>query len=407
MADNGDLLARLGDPAVRRDPHPLFNELRERGSVLEVGDAIRVVTTADAAHAVLADPRRFGSDLRNATLVLPDSEDVEPDLMARYSTSMMIFTDPPQHDRLRGLVQQTFAPKRVNAMRPYLEGFVGELLDAAQERGSMDVIEDLALPLPVGVICHLMGIPDSDRGRIHEWADILSAQLDNVAQTDVEQRRRAVAALEEYSDYLRAQIARRADAPGDDILSELAGSGELTEEEMLATCVLLLGAGHETTVGLIGNGTVAFLRNPDQWDRLRAEPDLIRPAVEECFRYDGPVRLTYRAAREDTHLDDVEIPKGALVVVLIAAANRDPLRYDDPDTFDIGRKGPANIGSGFGIHWCLGGVLSRLEAAVAFGALAQRWERLAPQLDLDTIEMRDAMMICRPQHLPVAVPAGA
>lgn len=400
------LLGLLLDPEVRRNPHPTFARLRERGPVLDAGGHIKVVTRADAVQDVLGDPRRFSSDLRNATLVVPAASEETPDLLARYSTSMMIFSDPPDHNRLRFLVQQAFSPHRVNQLRPTLVRIVDDLLDRRADSGTMDVIADLALPLPVSVICDLMGIPDSDRDRIHGWADLLSHQLDNLAQTDVEARRRADEALGEYAEYLRAMFAARDSDPGEDLISALVAAehegDKLSEEELIATCVLLLGAGHETTVGLIGNGTLAFLRHPDQYRRLQAEPDLIQSAVEECFRYDGPVRLTYRAATEDTEVDGAPITAGELVIVLLAAANRDPARFPDPDRFDVARDGARNVGSGFGIHTCLGAVLSRVESQVAFGRMVARCDDLAPALDLDAVRMRDAMMICRPEQVPVS-----
>jgi pimeloyl-[acyl-carrier protein] synthase len=256
-----------------------------------------------------------------------------------------------------------------------------------------------------------MGAPESDRPRIHEWADVISAQLDNIGPMDVELRRRADEVLREYRDYLLSLFAARASDPRDDLVSALVAAEEegskLSEDELVATCVLLLGAGHETTVGLIGNGTLAFLRNPDQWRRLREQPDLLEGAVEECFRYDGPVRMTYRVALEEVEVEEVAIGAGEVVLVLLASANRDPARFPDPDRFDIARPGERNFGSGFGIHFCLGSVLSRVESRIAFGRMAARWGELSPRLDLDRVEMRDAMMICRPERVPVAVaPSG-
>ncbi|MDQ3720272.1 MAG: cytochrome P450 [Actinomycetota bacterium] len=404
------LLSLLADPEVRRDPHDAFSRLREASPLARATEDIWVVSSADLVAAVLQDPDSFSSDLRNATAVFPDSGGEEPDAIASYSRHMMIFTDPPDHTRLRGLVQQAFTPRRVRELQPVFERLAADLLDQAVERGSMEVIQDLALPLPVSVICELMGISAADRPRVHDWADVLSAQLDNLAVTDMEARAHADQVLEEYAEFLRHQFARRREDPGDDLISALVqakdGEDKLSEDELIATCVLLLGAGHETTVGMIGNGTLAFLRNPDEYARLRADRSLLHTAVEECFRYDGPVRLTHRASRPGAELAGIEIPEGDLVMLLLAAANRDPSRFPDPDRFDVGRDGEHSFASGFGIHWCLGGVLSRAEVGAAFGALLDRFRRLEPALDLQTVEMRDAMMICRPSSLPVTVVAA-
>jgi cytochrome P450 len=411
MEAGAELLSMLRDPQVRRDPHPAFARLRARGPVLPVADGLWAVTTADAVHEVLDAPRRFSSALSNArALPAPPQEEGQADLLSRYYRHMMIFTDPPAHNRLRLLVQKAFTPARVRELAPAVEAIVDELLDGTPSDGELEVIEDLALPLPVRVICELMGIPESDRPRIHDWADVISAQLDNVVSMDAEQRQRADEALREYRDYLLSLFAARAADPRDDLVSALVAAehdgSKLSEDELVATCVLLLGAGHETTVGLIGNGTLAFLRNPGEWSRLRDQPELVEGAVEEVFRYDGPVRMTYRVALERTDVDGVTVDAGDVMVVLLASANRDPARFPDPDRFDVGRPAERNFGSGFGIHFCLGSSLSRVESRIAFQRMAARWGELHPRLDLDRVEMRDAMMICRPEQVPVAVARG-
>ncbi|AEF41369.1 cytochrome P450 [Hoyosella subflava] len=401
------LIGKLASPEVRQNPYPAFAELRAAAPVARAMEDIWIVSSADYVEAVLNQPNTFSSDLRNATAVFPTATDEAPDPISQYSKHMMIFSDPPAHDRLRALVHQAFGPRAINKIRPAVEKLVDELLDSAAARGSMEVIEDLALPLPVTVICELMGIDEADRPKVHVWADVLSHQLDNLAATDLEQRRRADEVLLEYADYLKRTFAVRRENPGDDLLSGLVHAEEegakLTEDELIATCVLLLGAGHETTVGMIGNGTLAFLRHPDQWQLWRDNLQLGRHAVEELFRYDGPVRLTHRATKAGAAIGDYSVPEGDLVLVLLAAANRDPAWFENPDQLDLTRRGKHNFASGFGIHFCTGGVLSRMEVEVTFTKLAQKFETMATDLDLDEVPMRDAMMICRPQRVPVTL----
>jgi pimeloyl-[acyl-carrier protein] synthase len=359
---------------VRADPWPLCHRLRERDPVYESPFGFYVLTGYADSLKVLRDPR-FSVDPRNIEQLPGGSI---PDVLGpgqRGLDHMMLFVDPPDHTRLRALVNKAFNPRVVERMRPRIQQIVDDALDRAEREGGMDMIANFAYLLPVTVICDLLGIPGDDRGRFRAWVLEITPILDPlVPLTNVDRIAEAGAALVDYFDGL---IARRRADPGDDLVSELVRAEEegerLSAEELRATCVLLLIAGHETTMNLIGNGTLALLRARDQLERLAAEPSLIRSAVEELVRHDGPGLLTARTALEDVEVRGHLIRKGKVALVLIAAANRDPEQFPDPDRLDLGRDPNRHLAFSAGPHFCIGATLARAESQIAFGRLVDRF----------------------------------
>ncbi len=296
---------------------------------------------------------------------------------ARGMRSMLIM-DPPDHTRVRKLVNKAFTPKRIAALRPRIEQLVREELDAVAEADRFDLIHDLAEPLPAIVIAELLGVPAEDHRQFRQWSSQLIAAI--AARTD-EERGRATGAGMQILAYLGDIIAARRKQPRDDLISAMIHAQEesdaLSDAELLATSNLLLLAGHETTTNLIGNGTLALLREPDQLERLREDPALVPTAVEELLRFDGPVQATVRVALEDVEVGEHVIPQGSVVLVSLGAANRDPEVFDAPDTLDVGRDPNAHLAFGFATHFCMGAPLARLEAQVALAALVSRFPALA------------------------------
>jgi cytochrome P450 len=303
-----------------------------------------------------------------------------------------MFLDPPDHTRLRSLVSQAFTPRMVESLRPRIQSLVDELLDAVVEKGEMDVLADLAYPLPTVVICELLGVPPEDRDKFKAWSADASRLLDgHLDKAAIDKG--MVAGMYLFQYFTDLVEARRAD-PRDDLLSallaaqgpsgpssgELAAGDKLTHAELLSTATLLFIAGFETTMNLVGNGTLALLRNPAEMGRLRDDPTLVRPGVEELMRYDGPVHITARIATTDVEIGGEAIRAGEQVVVSLAAANRDPEQFPDPDRLDVSRSPNRHLALGGGPHFCLGAALARIEGQAAFGALLRRF----PHLELAT-----------------------
>jgi pimeloyl-[acyl-carrier protein] synthase len=317
----------------------------------------------------------------------------------------MLDRDPPDHTRLRGLVSKAFTPRVVEGLRPRIQQIVDGLIDRVAARRSMDLIEEFAYPIPVVVICEMLGVPVEDHERFKGWSLDIARGLDLIwLGPDSEVGRRSVAARQALADYFRGLIAQRRAAPRNDLLSGLIAAEEagdkLNETELLATCILLLIAGHETTVNLIGNGTLALLRHHDQFERLRREPALIGTAVEELLRYDGPVQRTARIPSDDIDIGGQTIAKGEMVMPFIGAADRDPAQFPDPDRLDIGRAENRHIAFGWGIHFCLGAPLARIEGQIAIGTLARRLPKLA--LGTDQPEYRQSLTLRGLKALPVS-----
>jgi pimeloyl-[acyl-carrier protein] synthase len=375
----------------REDPYPLYRYLLNAAPVQwnDVLGAWTVVRYADVV-GVLTDPR-FSAD-----------RSLERSSETQVAKSMLV-SDPPDHTRLRSLVSKAFTPKVVEQLRPRIEAIVNQLINRilAGDTQEFDVIDDLAYPLPVQVIAELLGIPPEDQAKFHEWSAAVAASLDPlVSEANME---RAVRGRDQLHAYFRSIIAQRRREPRDDLISSLVAVEEqgerLSEPELVVMCNLLLIAGHETTVNLIGNGTLALLRNPDQLERLRDSPETIGTAVEELLRYDGPVQLTARIANERVQLGDTDIAPGDWVLTLLGAANRDPAQFANPDTLDLTRNPNPHVAFGRGIHFCLGAPLARLEGQIAIGALIAR----IPRLELAGTPVRRIQITLRGfEHLPVS-----
>jgi cytochrome P450 len=350
-------------PEHRDDPYPAMAELRANAPVADAG-AVWLLSRFADCRAALLDPR-FSSDARNAA----DFDPTDP--LALAGAALMVFNDPPDHTRLRGLVQKAFTPRRVHDLRPRVAAIVDELIGARAAAGEMEVLGDVAYPLPFRVIAELLGVPPGDHDRFRGWANDMSLVLEPI-QTE-ERRARAIAASLRLGEYLQPQFAERRTQPRDDLLTALVQAEQdgdrLSESELGANVVQLLIAGHETTQNLITNGLWALLRHPGQLARLRDDPELMPAAVEELLRYDSPVQFATRIAREDIELEGTVIPRGARILVLLGAANRDPARFAEPDTLDVERPDAGHVSFGHGPHFCLGNALARLEADVALRAL--------------------------------------
>jgi len=364
------------DPALRADPHPLLARLRSHDPVNEtpIGlfrltryvDVIRMLKEVPSGVR-MADGTIFGS------VPLPGGP-----------SEFILQRDPPDHTRLRRLMNQAFTPRAIERLRPRVRRLVNELLDRVAARGEMDVIADLALPVPATVICELMGVPVADQEKFTDWTSAATHLL-AAAISPPEVLERGIAAVTALADYFTALIAERRASLCDDLLSGLIRAEEagdrLSPTELISQSIGLLIAGFETTIGLIGNGVLAFLRHPDQLALLRAHPELIAGAVEECLRFDGPILLTVRVTREDTTFGDKVIPRDRPVMCMLAAANRDPAHFTEPDRFDIRRTDNDHLAFGGGVHFCLGAHLARLEAQEAIGALVQRFRGLRLESD--------------------------
>ena len=380
------------DPALLADPYPLYHRLRAEAPIYRRGAGVgnwTLTRYADVA-AALRDPR-FSADRnyadRRAPRVARLAEPERSQFLAlqHLETSSMLTTDAPDHGRLRGLAHQAFTPRMVERLRGRIQARTDDLIDRVISAGRMDIIADLAYPLPVNVIADMVGVPAADRGRLRRWAAAFETFLDGLA--GVEENYRATL---EFHDYLRELIAAHRANPQDDLLSALvaaeAGGDRFTEEEILVTCTLLLNAGHVTTTNLIGNGLLALLHHPDQLRLLRDDPSLLPAAVDEVLRYESPVQFTARTATTDVELGGALIRRGDLVKLMLGAANRDPAQFADPDRFDITRQESRHLAFGLGPHFCLGSALARLEGQIVLGTLLRRLPGL--RLTTDQVEYR-------------------
>ena len=387
------------DPEFVADPYPMYHRLRAEDPVHRSPLGFWVLTRYEDVVSVLRDPR-FAKEAI-ATFV---AQKLGVESASGIGISMLD-RDPPDHTRLRSLVSKAFTPRVVEGLRPRIQQIVDGLLDQAEDRRAMDVIEDFAYPIPVIVICEMLGVPVEDHERFRGWSLDLARGLDATllgAGADLAQRARSSRLA--LADYFRELIADRGQAPRGDLLSALIAAEEagdkLSEQELLATCILLLVAGHETTVNLLGNGTLALLRHPDQLALLRDQPGVIVGAVEELLRYDGPVQRTARVPSTDAVIDGHAIRAGEMVMPFIGAADRDPAHFPEPDRLDLKRGDNRHVAFGMGIHFCLGAPLARLEGQIAINTLVRRFPKLA--LATDRPEYRQSLTLRGLTSLPVA-----
>lgn len=395
-AEYREFLASLPDGPVRElyagavvgpDPYSVYARLRDAGIVMTASEA-HVSRYADV-QAVLRHAQ-VSTDARNSTAFGL----LDPGLKRSLERRSFAHTDPPDHTRLRRLVTKAFTRSRVETLRPYIQATVDDALDHAAARGSMDIVTDLAWPLPVQVICRLLGVPPADHLTLTERQQLCCFDPSTAAATPT-----VADGLRQRRDndlaYWTAIIqARRAD-PGDDLVSALIAARDdddrLTDDELVNTVRLLFVGGHETTVSLIANGMLALLRNPAQLALLQQRPSLAADAVEETIRYDAPFQFVYRTATADLDINGTTIPAGTQMMIWLAAAGRDPHIFADPDTFDILRENKRHLGFGVGIHACMGGPLARLQGEIALRTLTTRLAHPALAPDTRPVHHDDAV----------------
>src|SRR5437899_6136236 len=392
-----DLQFNPMDAEFIADPYPTYHRLRTEDPVHHSALGFWVLTRYEDVVEALRDPRLA-------------KEAIAEFVATRFGAPVpamglsMLDRDPPDHTRIRSLVSKAFTSRVVEGLRPRIQKIVDGLLDRAEPTGALELIEDFAYPTPVTVICEMLGVPVEDHERFKAWSLDIARGLDGLLlSAGTEIRQRSAAARHALAGYFRELIARRRAAPRADMLSDLIAAEEagdkLSEEELLATCILILVAGHETTVNLIGNGTLALLRNPGELKRLRETPGLIMTAVEELLRYDGPVQRTARVASAEATIGGRTIAKGEMVMPFIGAADRDPAQFPDPDRLDLTRADNRHIAFGWGIHFCLGAPLARVEGQIAIDALVRRLPRL--ELMTDEPEYRQSLTLRGLKTLPV------
>jgi len=343
--------------------------------------------------AVLRDQRFSSSPLHQPGYRPPTYAAGDP--RADLPTADMLTMDPPDHTRLRRLVSRAFSPKAIASLEPWIRDLADRLLTPLDSPGAeFDLVDAFAFPLPIAVICHLLGVPVEDRARFRAWGHEVATALEPQTGSNSENRTRASELA--LTTYLRDLVATRRAAPDDSLLSALVAAEDegdrLTADELVSTALLLLVAGFETTVNLIGNGTVALLGTEEQWARLRDEPALVPAAIDELLRYDSPVQMTSRTATEDVDLDGTVVPQGASVIVALGGANRDPEVFEQPDRLVVDRPDASrHLAFSFGIHHCLGAALARLEARIAFEELTRRF----PKLEIAAPPTRRPLLVLR------------
>jgi cytochrome P450 len=426
-------LSNLLHEENRANPYPFYARLRSADPVHwdeEMGFWV-LTRYADIAAVYLDERFSRAQGLMRGFQRLSETERRIAEPVYHSFSKTMFYADPPYHTHLRGLVNSAFTPRRVEQLRPYIQKVVDELLDGIQSQEQMDVIRDLAYPLPVMVIAELLGLPPDDRARFKGWSDDLFAILGTVRHAP-HLMEHAAHSLAEMTDYVTALSHARREHPRDDLLSALlrfVGEDEppadhyrgefqvslhssghllheqppgslLTQEELVANVNILLSTGHETTTHLIGNGILALAQNPGQMQALRARPALMPLAIEEMMRYDNPVQITYRSALQDVKLGEKCIHKGDLVNSIIGSANRDPEQFPQPDQFDITRKQGRHLGFGLGVHFCIGAPLVRLEAEIAFTTILHRFSEF--RLAIETLEWQEHPIFRGLKSLPVS-----
>lgn len=387
----------LFGPEFEANPYPTYAAMQRHAPAYwqawANGDGgVWIVTRYEDVAAILRDHKRFVKNYRS--MLTPEQLAQMPPIpdIIQITDNHLLSHDPPDHTRLRNLVNKAFTSRMVNQLQSRVQGIADELLDQVERQGQMDLIEAYAFPLPIIVIAELLGLPVEDRKRLRDWSKAFIAPVQGEAEFQIFKEQMIA-----FADYLRHLFTRRRQEPKSDLITGLVQAEEagdkLSEPELFSMMILLIVAGHETTVNLIGSGLLSLLQHPDQLERLKQAPALIEGAIEELLRYDGPVETsTPRWAAEDVEIGGQLIRRGQQVEVVIAAANRDPAQFQNPDRLDISRQDNRHLGFGLGIHYCLGGPLARLEGKIALATLLRRlptirlkgpveglqWQRLPP-----------------------------
>ncbi|MFF4600910.1 cytochrome P450 family protein [Amycolatopsis sp. CA-161197] len=390
------------DDEFMQHTHETLGRLHQQGAVCPIrmprGTPSYLVTGYDEARALLADPR-LSKDNRGAYDLMAakvGAENINRNF-GQLLGAHMLNTDPPDHTRLRKLVNKAFTPRAIAGLRPRIEQITTQLLDAMAEHEQVDLMAAFAGPVPITVICELLGVREADRGEFTGWSNIL------LGAGDVEEMQAAAIAMHTY---LVALVAQKRAEPGEDLLSGLVHATDegdsLSEEELVSMAFLLLVAGHETTVNLIGNAVLALLRAPEQRAKLAADPSLMPGAVEEFLRFDGPINIaTLRYTVEDVEVGDHKIPAGEFVQVSLLAANRDEGRFPDPADLDVTRAAGGHVAFGHGIHYCVGAPLARMEAEIALTALLARFPQLRLAGSEEDLVYRTSPLVHGVKSLPV------
>lgn len=383
--------------AFTRNPYPAYTKLREEAPVSHVllpdGQYAWIITKYEDALAALKD-QRFIKDFTKLS-------DADAEQASVFSQNML-FADMPDHKRLRGLVSKAFTPQMIAGMRERIQEITDGLLDEIVGRDNLDIIDTFAFPLPIIVICEMLGIPAADRDKFRMWSNSMIEGSNGEFAQDMEQN------MHDFVAYLGKRFAIMREDPGEDLISKLLVSEEqgeqLTEQELYGVVSLLIIAGHETTVNLIGNSVMALLEHPKQLTLLKEQPELIHTAIEEVLRYNDPVEFsTSRWAGEDLDFQGQSIRKGDLVIVILNSANHDPNQFKDPEIFDITRQKSRHLAFGKGIHACLGAPLARLEGEIAINSLLKRFPNMALNANEDELEWRAGMIVRGVKKLPVSL----
>jgi len=397
----------LYSETIKANPYPIYAVLRSEEAISRQpgpeGDyEMWHVTRYAEAEIVLRDHKRFVKNFRN-TRTAEELAQIQPlSRLAELLDGHMLNKDGADHHRLRNLVNKAFTARMVHGMQQRVQTIADELLDRVEASGSMDLIEGYAFPLPIIVIAEMLGVPTAERARFRAWSDAFVVP----ARSEAEWQKHETL-LNEFVSYLGALFAERRQEPKDDLITALIQAEEagdqLSEEELYAMVVLLIVAGHETTVNLIGNGTLALLRNPTQLLYLRNHPEAMAPAVEELLRYDGPVeRATLRFAATDTELAGKQIKRGEAIAVILGSANRDERAFANGETLDITREENRHMAFGYGVHYCVGAPLARMEGRIALNTLLQRLPGLRLALPVEHLQWRFNPILRGMQELPVA-----
>lgn len=392
------------DAEFHANPYPIYHRLRSQDPVHRyfLGDGL-VLTSYSNVKAVLRSGctrTHNQAEFIEQTNQYLQAQGKNLNALADTSKKFLFYLNPPDHTRLRSLVVKAFSPVVVERMRPHIQEIVNELLARVHNQGKMDIIADLATPLPVIVISKMLGIPNEDRDRLHKWAHVLSRILDSLIS--LEEYDAMNKAIEEFQKYLQVLVAKREKNPQEDLTSALIAAREqgdkLSRDELLSICILLFTTGEETTVNTIGNGMLALLQHPAQMEKLKSKPEIIQTAVEEILRYDSPVQISGRIATEDIEINNQKINTGENIVLCLGGANRDPAMFSNPDSFDINRHENNHLAFGDGIHRCLGSALARAQAQIAINTLVQ-----LPNLKLasDKLEWHKNIVLRGLKALPV------